>query len=1031
VIRSTLRRYPRISLSAAIVIVALFVRLVPMGRYVTPDEPIWVMRSIRFRDAVRAHAWSQIPQTGHPGLTTMVLGAAGIQITRWLDPVAAAEHLSWLRNLAWLAPENAEAIRRLATFLPAARSLVAVVQSLGLALAYGVGRRRLGERASRWLAVLLALDPLLIGHAGLLHTDALQATFVLLAVLFAIPPSSSHTELLRGRNLERERWLPIVVSGLFLALAGLTKLLGLLIAPGLALALLVGGRGRGVQRWLWGGLLALSAAVFGLVLYPPFWIDPSAAAEILLNAVQYHEGLGLRDTFFMGRMTPDPGPWFYPAVLLFRLTPLALVGLIRGGLWPRRHAIKRAGWFLLPLVGYLTALTVATKKFDRYALTPLVLLTATAALHWGRDKLGRPGRCAFAAGLLLPWALVALLPLHYADPLLGGPWVARHIIPLGWGEGTGLAAGKVAQDAEVKETLLVENVPGAAPFFPGAVRPLTRTPVRCGDAVIAGSSFNRPDWMRQDTVKVAGLSLATVYEPRPLSLEEASMGSDPYLLPGPLPGFEEAASGIAVAPMTDTLYLHRWLFETFGSGGTFRWVRAPDCYPLTDAQIADLVEADVGSITCLPTENASPFDVERCHLGDRGVEPAPWIARFSRGMDLIAVAAPDSVQAPEALAVKMRWLPRGQLGEVEIYLALRDPRTGLIVTEGGRAAVNEDGWRSMAWEPYRASDTEAYVPIPRSLPPTAYQIVLRVSKVGGGWLGFTQSDGDFGGTELSLGSVEVLAPTTSAEALGLSRDVDVALPGVRLLSAEVDEDTVWAGSRLAFRLEALRTGADVPPPLSWMLVCDGEVRDEGDLRWPPEGLQNWPEGFRFELRYAPQLDPTLGDGTCDMRVTADPRPSVLIGDVTVRARERIFSLPGVPQLSIDAAVGDFGTLVGADLSREALQAGEPLTVTLYWRASAGAEQDYTVFVHLTDGAGTVWAQSDAQPAGGRAPTSSWIVGQVIVDRHPMIILELAPPGTYTLWAGMYAPEAGYRLPLDQDGACLPDDRVCLGDLILR
>jgi hypothetical protein len=88
------------------------------------------------------------------------------------------------------------------------------------------------------------LDPLLIGHAGLLHTDALQATFVLLAVLFAIPPSS-RTDLLRGR------WPSIVFSGLFLALAGLTKLLGLLIAPGLALALLIWGRGRGGKGGCW------------------------------------------------------------------------------------------------------------------------------------------------------------------------------------------------------------------------------------------------------------------------------------------------------------------------------------------------------------------------------------------------------------------------------------------------------------------------------------------------------------------------------------------------------------------------------------------------------------------------------------------------------------------------------------------------------------------------------------------------------------------------------------------------------------
>ena len=43
---------------AAIFALALLVRLAPLNRYVTPDEPIWVQRSVAFADAVAARDWA-------------------------------------------------------------------------------------------------------------------------------------------------------------------------------------------------------------------------------------------------------------------------------------------------------------------------------------------------------------------------------------------------------------------------------------------------------------------------------------------------------------------------------------------------------------------------------------------------------------------------------------------------------------------------------------------------------------------------------------------------------------------------------------------------------------------------------------------------------------------------------------------------------------------------------------------------------------------------------------------------------------
>jgi hypothetical protein len=160
---------------ALIFALALLLRLAPGGRYVTPDEPAWVQRSIHFRQALAAGDLSALPATGHPGVTTMWLGSLGVQIHCWLDPDTAAAHLNWLDGLAGLSPQNAAAFGPLAFFLPAGRVLVAVVTSLGVAGAFALSARLWGRKTAWLAALLLALDPFLIGHSGLLHVDGLLA----------------------------------------------------------------------------------------------------------------------------------------------------------------------------------------------------------------------------------------------------------------------------------------------------------------------------------------------------------------------------------------------------------------------------------------------------------------------------------------------------------------------------------------------------------------------------------------------------------------------------------------------------------------------------------------------------------------------------------------------------------------------------------------------------------------------------------------------------------------------------------------
>jgi hypothetical protein len=47
------------------------------------------------------------------------------------------------------------------------------------------------------------------------------------------------------------------------------------------------------------------------------------------------------------------------------------------------------------------------------------------------------------------------------------------------------------------------------------------------------------------------------------------------------------------------------------------------------------------------------------------------------------------------------------------------------------------------------------------------------------------------------------------------------------------------------------------------------------------------------------------------------------------------------------------------------------------------------------------AQLDSWPQAGLRPTTTWAVGELVVDRRALLLPEDAPPGPYHLLIGMY------------------------------
>ncbi len=109
-------------------------------------------------------------------------------------------------------------------------------------------------------------------------------------------------------------------------------------------------------------------------------------------------------------------------------------------------------------------------------------------------------------------------------------------------------------------------------------------------------------------------------------------------------------------------------------------------------------------------------------------------------------------------------------------------------------------------------------------------------------------------------------------------------------------------------------------------------------------------------------------------------------------------------------------LLGHDPAELKVETGGSLPLRLYWTADAPLAEEYSTFLHLIDAEGHRWGQSDNQHPGGY-PTMRWRPGEYNRDSHTLSVLPGAPPGDYTLRAGLIGRTTGTGLDvLDERGA---------------
>ena len=458
-----------LGLAALVLILAIVPRAMTIMPFVTADEENWMLRTRGFAQAISTGDFRRTYQSGHPGVATMWVAWLGLGGTATSYPTARGPHPtpSELDGFA-------EAlVRTRLAFVVANAALLAGIVLLAWRL-FGPGPAAAG-------AALMAFDPFLVAHGQVVHLDALTSGFITVAIL------SGAIYWWSDRPARRAfLGLCAVATGLAILTKAPSLFLGVAL-PLLALSARLAGRRRRFWREIAAPLLicALGALATISLLWPALWVAPlEAVSRNLAFAASQAGAPHAPGNFFLGQPTEDPGVAFYPVVLAFRLTPLALVGLLSLVALSRPAPLPRQALLLVGFVlGFGLFITLASKKLDRYALPLFPSLDILAGLGlwllWLHAssrvrRLGRlAGRWAVPAGAIVvaaaqSVALAAVWPyaLAYYNPLVGGGPVAEWAILVGWGEGLDQVAAYLNAQPDAETAVIGVYAPYAGNFRP-------------------------------------------------------------------------------------------------------------------------------------------------------------------------------------------------------------------------------------------------------------------------------------------------------------------------------------------------------------------------------------------------------------------------------------------------------------------------------------------------------------------------------------------------------------------------------------
>ena len=403
-------------------------------------------------------------------------------------------------------------------------------------------------------------------------------------------------------------------------------------------------------------------------------------------------------------------------------------------------------------------------------------------------------------------------------------------------------------------------------------------------------------------------------------------------------------------------------------------------------------------------------------------------------------AARESVQAANAVTpISLQWLANKPPPVLGVSVRLTDASGQIwaqhdyeplgaanckLQTAGCAAQVTADGWQ--------ATDRLGLL-IPAGTPPGRYTVELLVRPNGSERpLEASAADGKSIETPVPLFGLDVVPAAQPVDPARLPiaarKPVDLG-DGLRFLGYSADDQPVVPGELRKVSLFWQATAQPAADYTAFVQVLGEDGAPVALWEAPPGAAyptSQWTDGTLMRTQAGFRIPASVRDGRYRLIVglfragdktllrTAAGADRIPLGTVTVRGRPHEMT-PPEPQYPADATFGDAARLAGYDLASAEMRPGGALDLTLHWQALASTDRPYTVFVHLLDEAGTVKGYGDSEPGGGAYPTTGWLPGEYLADRHTVTLAPDAPAGTYRLAVGLYDPATGERLKTP-DGA---------------
>ncbi|MFH1086174.1 MAG: hypothetical protein V1772_10480, partial [Chloroflexota bacterium] len=368
--------------------------------------------------------------------------------------------------------------------------------------------------------------------------------------------------------------------------------------------------------------------------------------------------------------------------------------------------------------------------------------------------------------------------------------------------------------------------------------------------------------------------------------------------------------------------------------------------------------------------------------------------------------------------------------EVSLHWRVRHPGQGEVlalhlVDENGVLWAQERGMGFFR-ENWQTGDTVTQrfrVSLPEGIPAGRYEARLLFSPEQGGLLPLVR-EGRLAGTYLSLGPVQLkpegAAIRPPARGMAFGPDLRVIaqdrLAQVHPLGRPLQFGVTWqaaAAPRADYAVEVALLGADGQTALRRTLPL---AYQHATIAWQPGEVVR-------AVYTVPLGEVAPGVYTVALGVVGQ-EGQIELGAVRLEGIPRQYDVPSMGH-PLSAYVGDEVELLGYDLEPSPPRAGQPLRLTLYWRARAAPAADYKVFVHLAGADERLWAQHDAAPANWGRPTFGWVAGEVVMDEHTLTLPPETPPGAYRLYVGLYDAATLQRLPIQAGGLEVSDDRLLL------